>query len=288
MPRCLHPNVALLNDQARQALRTLARRDSFAVPLSAKDGCVPIYRRPKGDKITDTFPQSIWTKLVALSLVEPSSNSREWGLTEIGRATAKASIPNTTQSRSSKRSSNERTVGKVQARVPTPPTPQVNDEESPLSWLARRKGRDGKPMVSASQFAAGERLRRDFSQANLNPKVTMDWSMALSASSSRRHGAGPGRIMMSDAVASARTRVNDALSAVGPELSSILIDVCCHLKGLEISEQQAGWPKRSGKVILLLALTSLARHYGMNEGEDGSQSCKVRHWGQVGYRPELS
>lgn len=38
----------------------------------------------------------------------------------------------------------------------------VNDSESPLAWLARRKGRDGRAMIGPDQFIAGERLRADF------------------------------------------------------------------------------------------------------------------------------
>src|SRR4051812_16278557 len=38
----------------------------------------------------------------------------------------------------------------------------VNESESPLAWLARRKGRDGRSMISANQFIAGEKLRADF------------------------------------------------------------------------------------------------------------------------------
>jgi hypothetical protein len=41
--------------------------------------------------------------------------------------------------------------------------------ESPLSWLARRKARDGSALISPEQLQAGERLRADFTFAQLGP-----------------------------------------------------------------------------------------------------------------------
>lgn len=93
---------------------------------------------------------------------------------------------------------------------------------------------------------------------------------------------------MQDRVVAAQERVRRALAAVGPELSGILIDVCCHLKGLEDAERLAGWPRRAGKTVLQLALQSLARHYGLvRDGPAAavSQPARVRHWGAPGYRP---
>ena len=52
----------------------------------------------------------------------------------------------------------------------------VNDSESPLAWLARRKGRDGRAMIDPAQFRAGERLRADFTRAHLTPRITSSWS----------------------------------------------------------------------------------------------------------------
>ncbi len=166
-------------------------------------------------------------------------------------------------------------------------SPGFNADESPIAWLRRRKDRSGEPMISQAQFDAGERLRADFWFAQMTPRTTMNWSAAAPTQRGRRFGAGSRtRSDLADNAIAAGERVRRALTAVGPELSGVLIDVCCHLRGLEDAERAAGWPQRSAKIVLQLALTSLARHYGLERAaprEQASQS--VRHWGSEDFRP---
>lgn len=162
--------------------------------------------------------------------------------------------------------------------------PLINDAESPLAWLHRRKGRGGAALIGDEEFQAGERLRADFWFAGMSPRVTADWSAIPSGSGSNAAGGSELR----DSVAGAQQRVRRALAAVGPELAGILIDVCCHLKGIEAAEAKAGWPQRSGKVILRIALQALARHYGLAASpRSGGRGDRIRHWGAADYRPVI-
>ena len=62
----------------------------------------------------------------------------------------------------------------------------VNDGESPLGWLRKRKDREGTPMIDGAQFEAGERLRMEFGRAQLSPSVTSNWEGAASSRRMRR------------------------------------------------------------------------------------------------------
>ena len=149
-----------------------------------------------------------------------------------------------------------------------------DEAESPLGWLARRKGRDGQPLIRAVQFQAGERLRTDFTRAQLTPSVTSSWDPSRAGG---RRGQGGGGTF-TDAVVAAREQVRRALDAVGPEFAGLLLDVCCFLKGLEDIERERRWPPRTGKIVLQLALDRLARHYGLATEARGRPHAPIRTW----------
>lgn len=157
--------------------------------------------------------------------------------------------------------------------------------EGALAWLRRRKDKDGRALITEVQFNAGEKLAADFWHAQLSPKVTANWSAMAPVHRLRRATPGLG-VDMRDAVVAARARFQRALVAVGPELAGILVDVCCHDMGLEASGHASGWPQRAAKVVLDLALTRLARHYGLLAPERPA-AARLRHWGDADYRPTL-
>ncbi|WP_428029229.1 DUF6456 domain-containing protein [Ancylobacter sp.] len=150
----------------------------------------------------------------------------------------------------------------------------VDLEESPLGWLARRRGRDGRSFVTPVQLIAGERLRADFTRAGLAPRLTANWDAVTRAD---RSGGAAG-LNGSEAALAARQRLSRAMEGVGPEFSGLLMDVCCFLKGLEQVEQERGWPARTAKVVLALGLDRLARHYGLSEAARGRSRARTRAW----------
>ena len=149
----------------------------------------------------------------------------------------------------------------------------VDEAESPLVWLARRKGRDGRALIEPVQLQAGERLRAEFTRSQLMPHTGMNWSAVVS---DQPRGGAP--MSYSEAVISARQRVQSALDAVGPDFAGLLVDVCCFLKSLADVECERSWPPRSAKIVLQLGLDRLARHYGLAAEARGRARAPLRTW----------
>jgi hypothetical protein len=150
----------------------------------------------------------------------------------------------------------------------------LDEAESPLAWLARRKGRDGQPLIAPHQLQAGERLRSTFTRGQLMPRTTANWGAAVARD--RRGGASGATF--TETVIAARQQLRHALDTVGPEFSGLLLDVCCFLKRLEDVERERGWPARSAKVVLQIALDRLARHYGLDAQAHGRSKTELRTW----------
>ena len=140
----------------------------------------------------------------------------------------------------------------------------VDEGESPLARLKLRG------LIDGAQFDAGEKLRRDFTLAQLMPRLGVDYSAAtvLGKRGQKSEAA------FTDTVVAAKQRFSNAMRAVGPGLSDLLFDIVCHLRGLEEAERANAWPSRAGRVVLGLALDRLADHYGMR----GTSRSRIRAW----------
>ena len=166
--------------------------------------------------------------------------------------------------------------------------PSFMASESPLSRLAVATKDDGSAYFDGAQLLAGERLRQDFEQAHLAPRVTASYAPAEGQGSRHAQMSDNAIENLNDNAIAACNRVHAAMSATGPELASILYHVCCLVAGLEMAERQLTLPRRSGKAVLGLALARLARHYGLKPPLAHAGPAKIGHWAVPDYRPKFT
>ena len=128
-------------------------------------------------------------------------------------------------------------------------TVTVNVAESPLSWLHSRGHLDDR------LFDAGERLRLDYERAQLGASVTMRWDPV------RVKTTGDVGLSASERQIAAKERFHAALDEAGKGLKDVLWRVVCACESLPDAEKSLGWPARSGKLVLKLALDRVADFY---------------------------
>jgi len=139
----------------------------------------------------------------------------------------------------------------------------VNAAESPIALL-RRRG-----LIGSIEFEAGERLRRDFTLAQLTPRLGVDYASPVG-----RRSLKP-QTMIGETALAAKQRFNGAMRAAGPGLADVLFDVCCMLRGIEESERARNWPRSCARIVLRIALERLAGHYGLRGPRRGG---RIRSW----------
>jgi hypothetical protein len=125
----------------------------------------------------------------------------------------------------------------------------VNLAESPLSWLHSRGHLDDR------LFDAGERLRADYERAQMGASVTMRWDPV------RAKTTGEGSMEHAERQLAAKQRFDAALKEAGRGLEDVLWRVVCAGESLPAAERTLGWPARSGKLVLKLALDRVADFY---------------------------
>lgn len=128
-------------------------------------------------------------------------------------------------------------------------TVTVNLAESPLAWLHARGH------LSERLLDAGEALRADYERAQLSPSITMRWDPVRVKSTGERG------LAASEKQVAARQRFDGAIKAAGRGLEDILWRVVCAGEALPEAEKTLGWPARSGKLVLKIALERVADFY---------------------------
>jgi hypothetical protein len=131
-------------------------------------------------------------------------------------------------------------------------TVTVNLAESPLSWLHAHGH------LSDRQLLAGEKLRGDYEAAALGPRTTMSWQHMPVA---RGRRSAPPALNQTEYMLRAKQRFDGGIEALGRDLSDIAWRVICAGESVPIAEKAMGWPLRSGKLVLRIALDRLADYY---------------------------
>jgi len=252
-------------NERHRLLRHLAQPGCYAVASPLGCGRIALYREARGASLGAGYVSAeTVTVLIADGEIAWNGTGKAARLVLYGGAAA-CPLPEETRSATA-----------------DPLQPEFDERESPLLWLYRRAGKDGKPQVSDEEFAAGERFRADITLAQMLPRTTMNWDAAFTP---EQRGPGPRDVTgASDTSLAARQRVRLACDKLGPELSGLVIDVCGFLKGLDLIEKERRWPARSAKVVLRIALATLATHYGLARP---ARLNGLRSWQARDARPAL-
>jgi Domain of unknown function (DUF6456) len=166
--------------------------------------------------------------------------------------------------------------------------PLLDGSESPLARLAQLKQANGEVMLDHDQIRAGERIRQDYERAHLAARVTASYGSSESCGGRQSQFSDNHIAKLTDNALDAREKIHQALTAVGPELSGILLHVCCMAGGLEQAEMRLNLPRRAGKAVLQLALTRLARHYGFKQSMRHAGPAHIGHWAVPDFKPQIA
>jgi hypothetical protein len=168
------------------------------------------------------------------------------------------------------------------SEVQSPGGPVLNLDESPLARLAVAARGEAAPFLERHQVEAGERVRKLMERAGLQPRVTMNYSAAHTAS----QGTSRDNAEISDLAVDARRALAEIHRVLPRDCAGVVLDVCGLLKGLQTVETERGWPRRSAKLVLRIGLEQLAQHYGLAPLATGPESGRQRAWLGEGARPE--
>ncbi len=136
-------------------------------------------------------------------------------------------------------------------------TVTVHIGESVLTWLYAHK------RISTAQLHAGNSLQKDFMQARLMPRTTMQWGECAAIPKSKHASTTANDAPI--AVLDARRRFDAAMDYVGPGLSDICWRTICAGEAIGDAERGLSWPARSGRLVLTLALDRLVKFYHIHE-----------------------
>lgn len=290
-----------LLDERKLLLRLAQSGYQLLSPLSDDKGLWHVLREADGKRpIVAKTPDALVRKLIANGALLhstcqgwPGYSDQEAKLSRAGKLLLKRHLANADQHEDKLGGNNPHArqhrllkTHTIRGDAGEPIDVTSNLTESPLGWLATRRGKDGMPLITTEQLEAGERFRGDFERGSLMGSIGRNWER-LALPQSHQKGAGSEGLSTTEGGMAARQRFYRALGGVGEELAPVLVLVCCEQRGLEETEKKMGWPKRTGKVVLKMALNQLARHYGFIGTSGNGKAAPLQHWGEADYRPVI-
>lgn len=138
------------------------------------------------------------------------------------------------------------------------------------------QGRGGEAaFLGAHHVEAARRLATCFERARVTQRVTMSYDPARVSSSGGRSSA---QAEISASAAEARSQLGQLAKQMPTECWTMLFDVCGLDRGLQEIEGAYNWPRRSGKLVLRIALSYLAALYGLEGEARGREVGRHRTW----------
>ena len=261
-------NEARLARDGMRALRALLEPETILVIADGVEDAVVVRNSGDGRPLRRAVVGRDVAEALALrEFIAGNVTGRlaRYAITAAGRAEARRLLAETESRRASSRGQAEDTDAAEDDDAYTPiGKPQgvrkrSAGAESPLHVLARRKRGDGDAWLSPDLVAAGMRFRENWEIARLGGGMSRDWGEIVAGRVSSGGGAQPNgrptrRLEAEQALAA-------AIKALGPDLAETVLMGVCEEQGMEDIEGRLDFPARSGKIVLRIALRTLARHY---------------------------
>lgn len=246
------PNDALIAQEAMRVLRRLAETGAFLAIAPDMDKAAVMRAFPDGRVMRMAVLDRTIAQAFALKdwiSVKKSGRVTTYEITLAGRAEVKARLGDRGLAEA-KASFDDQDWRKQDFAK----RGRYSMSESPVAVLGRKRDKEGNCYLEPDLIQAAERLREDYELAQLG--MAQDWQAIMAGHPVAGGNAATGRVAM-------------ALRDLGPGLGDVALQVCCHLEGVEATEQRLGWSARSGKVVLRIALQRLARLYHELYGRSG-------------------
>lgn len=135
--------------------------------------------------------------------------------------------------------------------------------------------RDNAPFLLPHHVEAARRLAHTFERSRLRQRVTMSYDPTRTGG---RSSGSPVQGELSASAADARKQLADIAAMMPADCWAVLFDICGLDRGLQDVELERDWPRRGGKLVLRIALSHLAAHFGLDAEARGRDAQRQRHW----------